>query len=126
MMKYLDNIFNKLMEIINLSSRKQVIFILLVLTVLSFYIIYKFNNDKEDDCEALKNQNIFLVTVIEEKRRHIDSLNELRYTEQVAYLTKELQRSDSLLKVSNSIKTSIKPIINNLNKKIDKLNENAN
>lgn len=114
--------FESLMKIVNLEPHKLVIFLCLLMILSTSVMgikLYKKTETSNYNIELERNEYKSTIKQLEMK---IDSLYIVRQAEKEEYLTKELRRSDSLLKESQKIQSSIKPLVKKINKKIDEVN----
>ena len=114
--------FNGILKIVKLPPQQQVIFLcLLIIFSVSVASIKLYRKTESNNYSIQLERNEYKST-IKQLELKLDSVYILRQQEKEEYLKKEITRMDSLLRESEKIKTSIKPLVKNINKKINEVN----
>lgn len=118
-----SSIKKEIKAFVNLPANKQVIYLLLVMLLVCGSVVYS-TNRKIDDINVQKDKELLESRItIKQLELKLDTCNIEKYNQKIEYLNRDIARGDSLLKNSEQIRNSIKPLIKKINKKIDEVNQ---
>lgn len=122
MLEWLNSIFDKLKDFSSWTAEQRNNFISITLIVGSILTTVYFYQKHERDFKELKKELNSKNIIIEANKVEKDSLLIVIYEIKLLTLQKELDKSDSLLKESSKIRKSLNPVINDINTKINEVN----
>jgi len=122
MLEWLNSIFDKLKDFSSWTAEQRNSFISITLIVGFILTTVYFYQKHERDFKELKKELNSKNIIIEANKVEKDSLLIVIYEIKLLTLQKELDKSDSLLKESSKIRKSLNPIINDINTKINEVN----
>lgn len=118
-MDYIQSVLSTLSKFVNLPANKQLIYVMASIIIIATWLTVYFYKQNEKAHLAIRREldksELIIQTLVKER----DSLYGIIYHIKLENLTRELDRSDSLLRESRQIKNSLTPIINKINKKIE-------
>lgn len=121
MLTWFTTILDAIGRFADQPTNKQLIYLMGLLLSGFIALTLFFYNKHEGEFKRLRTENATLETTIIYLKSTEDSLYKVIYDIKLEELNKDLRRSDSLLKESQKLKSSMNPVIKKLNKKIDEI-----